>query len=308
MKHKPRKVLIIKTGFSEFLDRGISTTVSYGDVLMCTAILHRFAQDHVTWVTSWAARDILKGNPYINKLFVFGPAAFRSIQSRKYDILINLEKDIGISTWVDQLKAARRFGFYFDERKHDINCFKPTTRYLLMGQENQKDIKKTACEILYETIGQRWKGEGFILKSRRVKEKYDIGFNYSVGSKWPTKAWPMDKWKVLERLLKKKYSISWQQGQKNLNQYFDWIASCRLIVTSDSLGQTVAQVLGKQVVTLFGPTNHERMQGPENLHFVRSPLRCPYRPCYLPVCTYRRFCMNYIEPHKVARLCERLLK
>jgi len=308
MKRKSRKILIIKTGFSEFLDRGISTTVSYGDVLMCTAILPRFENDHVTWVTSWAARDILKGNPYIDELCIFGPVSFRKIQIRKYDILINLEKDIGISTWVDQLKAKRRYGFYFDERKHNINCLKVNTRYLLLGQENQKDIKKSAFEILYETMGQQWKGEGLVLKPRRVKEKFDIGFNYSVGSKWPTKAWPLDKWKSLQRLLKKDYTVTWQQGQKNLNRYFDWIASCRLIVSSDSLGQAVAQALGKKVITLFGPTNFERMQGLNNLHFICSPLRCPYMPCYLPMCKYRKFCMDYIQPKKVAALCRRLLK
>ena len=308
IKTKSRRILIIKTGFSEFLDRGISTTVSYGDVLICTALLHRFTRDHVTWVTSWAARDILKGNPYIDELLIYGPAAWRKVQSRRYDILINLEKDIGISTWLDQLKAKRRFGFYFNEHQHNISCFKPNTRYLLLGQENQKDIKKSACEILYEAIGAEWKGEGFLLKPRRIKEKTDIGFNYSVGSKWPTKAWPMAKWKRLERLLKKKYTISWQQGQKNLNRYFDWIAGCRLIISSDSLGQAVAQALGKKVVVLFGPTNYERMQGLENLYFMCSPLRCPHMPCYLPICKYGKFCMDYIRPEKVAQLCERLLK
>lgn len=107
-----RKVLVIKTGFSEFLDRGISTTVSYGDVLMCTAILHRFFKDHVTWVTSWAARDILKDNPYIDELLIFGPQTMRKVLRRQYDVLINLEKDIGICTWLDQLKAGKRYGFY----------------------------------------------------------------------------------------------------------------------------------------------------------------------------------------------------
>ena len=47
--------------------------------------------------------------------------------------------------------------------------------------------------------------------------------------------------------------ISWQQGHKNLSKYIDWINSCRLIVTCDSLGQAVAQALGKKVVTFMAP-------------------------------------------------------
>ena len=68
----PRKVLIIKTGFSEFLDRGISTTVSLGDVLICTSLLHLYKKDEVTWVTDWQARQLLKDNPFIKNLLIFG--------------------------------------------------------------------------------------------------------------------------------------------------------------------------------------------------------------------------------------------
>ena len=309
MMNKKRKSLIIKTGFSEFLDRGISTTVSYGDVLMCTAILHCYKKDHVTWVTSWAASEIVKNNPYIDKLLIFGPSIWGPLTRSSYDILINLEKDMGICAFLSRIKAPKRYGFYFDEKRHNIASYKPQTRFLLSGQEHQTDIEKMILEILFEAIGRIWKGEGFILERKsRKKESHDIGFNYSVGSKWPTKAWPKSHWKELEKILGKKYTISWQQGQKNLNHYFDWIDSCRVVVTSDSLGQSIAQVFGKKVVTLFGPTNYKRMQGLKNITSVCSKLRCPYMPCYLPVCKYKKFCMEYIDPQKVASVCERLLQ
>jgi hypothetical protein len=53
-----RRVLIIKTGFSEFLDLGISTTVSLGDVLICTSILDIFKNDEVTWLTDRQAKSV----------------------------------------------------------------------------------------------------------------------------------------------------------------------------------------------------------------------------------------------------------
>ena len=77
---KPRKVLIIKTGFSEFLDRGISTTVSLGDVLICTSLLHLYKKDEVTWVTDWQARQLLQKNPYIHQLLIFGTKALESFE------------------------------------------------------------------------------------------------------------------------------------------------------------------------------------------------------------------------------------
>ena len=309
MKNKPRKILIIKTGFSEFLDRGVSTTVSLGDVLNCTSILHLYRNDHVTWLTSYAARQLLDDNPYVKQILVFGPVTLRRLLKSQFDILINLEKDIGICTILEQIRARKRFGFYFDADKHDISTCHPATRYLLSGQENHKHINRTFADLLYETVGEKWSGEDLILfRQRHPKVKYDIGFNYSVGSKWPTKAWPIAKWKKLEQALKNKYIISWQRGHKNIETYIDWIDSCRMIISSDSLGQVVGQALGKQVIALYGPTNSRRMQGMNNLTTVCSQLKCPHLPCYLPICKNDKFCMDYIDPQQIARLCEETLK
>lgn len=305
----PRNILIIKTGFSEFLDRGISTTVSLGDVLICTSILHLYKNDHVTWVTDWQARQLLKGNPYIKDLLIFDSSSFKKIQGQSYDILINLEKDIGICTFLNGINATKKFGFYYQDKTHQIATRHRSTQYLLSGQENHGDIKKNALEILYETVGEVWDGQGLILNpSKKPKILHDIGFNHAVGSKWPTKAWAIDHWKTLEKLLQKSYSISWQQGHKNLLKYIEWISSCRMIVTSDSLGQAIGQALGKTVITLYGPTNYLRMDRVPGVKVVPSTLKCPHMPCYMPVCTHDKFCMDYISPEKVANMCKEYLK
>ena len=306
---EPRKVLIIKTGFSEFLDRGISTTVSLGDVLICTSLLHLYKEDEVTWITDWQARQLLKNNPYVSQLLIFGPSAFKSISQQSFDILINLEKDIGICTFLNQVTAKKKYGFYFSEKSHCIMPHRRSTQYLLAGQENHRDIQKNALEILYETVGEQWDGQGLILQPpKRKKIKYDVGFNHAVGSKWPTKAWAADHWKALENILSERHTISWQQGHKDLTKYIEWVASCRLIVTSDSLGQAVGQALGKKVITLYGPTNYLRMQGVPNVEVVPSTLKCPHMPCYLPVCKFDKFCMDYISPERVANICQEYLQ
>ncbi len=308
MSRAPRQVLIIKTGFSEFLDRSISTTVSLGDVLLSTCILPLFKNDQVTWVTSWAARLLLNNNPYINRTLIFGPNVLPEITSRRYDVLVNLEKDIGICTWLTQIKASKRYGFYFNNRIHDIASYGKLTQHLLAGQENHRHIEKTWMESLYEALGARWNGERPILhRQRRSREKYDIGFNFSVGAKWPTKAWPIAKWKDLEKLLERKFTVGWQEGHKSILKYVDWMDSCRLVITSDSLGQILALALDKKVVSLYGPTDHRRMQKIENVTTLCSSLRCPHLPCYLPVCKFEKFCMDYIDPFSVAQTCERML-
>jgi heptosyltransferase II len=306
---KPRKILIVKTGFSEFLDRGISTTVSLGDVLICTSILHIYKNDDVTWVTDWQARRLLQKNSYIKRLLIFGTSVMKELAQEKFDILVNLEKDIGICTLVNQIEAAVKYGFYFDDESHSIATRQKSTEYLLSGQENHGNIARNALELLYETVGETWNGQGLVLSPPEGQAiKYDIGFNHAVGSKWPTKAWPMASWKALEQQLKDKYSISWQQGHEDLGQYIEWINSCRMIVTSDSLGQAIGQALGKDVITLYGPTNFLRMDRIPHVKVVSSTLVCPHMPCYLPVCRFDKFCMDHISVDKVATLCREAIQ
>ena len=301
--------MIVKTGFSEFLDRGISTTVSLGDVLICTSVLHVYKNDRVTWVTDWQARELLQANPYIHELLIFGTAALEGIAGRTFDVVINLEKDIGICTFLNRVAAGKKYGFYFNDKGHCIMTHKRSTEYLLSGQENHRDIHKNALELLYETVDQKWQGQGLVLALKKPGTiQYDIGFNHEVGGKWPTKAWPMEHWKKLEHLLEKKYALSWQQGHRNLKKYMEWINSCRMIVTSDSLGQAIGQALGKKVVTLYGPTNYLRMQGVPNVDVVPSVLKCPHMPCFMPVCAFDKFCMDYILPDAVALMCREHLQ
>ena len=105
-------------------------------------------------------------------------------------------------------------------------------------------------------IGRRWTESDEYVVSYQPKSavKYDIGFNWVVGTKWLNKAWPKSHWKKLEGLLKRNYSISWQEGLGDLFEYMDWIHSCHLIVTNDSLGMHLAIALKKKVVVFFGPT------------------------------------------------------
>lgn len=308
MSKPARKVLIIKTGYSEFLDRGISTTVSLGDVLICTSLLHLYKNDHVTWLTAWEARELLAGNPFIHELLIFETATLPKLLNNSFDVVINLEKDIGISMFLNQIKTSRSYGFYFDDATHTIKTRNPATQYLLNGQEHHKNIYKSALEILYETVDAHWEGQGLILEKKPVSgECFDIGFNHAVGTKWPTKAWPMSYWKKLEESLKSRFSISWQQGHENLHKYIEWISSCRVIVSSDSLGQAIGLALGKNVITLYGPTNFRRMQGVDKVTVVPASSACPYMPCFLPHCKFDKFCMEEIQPEDIAALCEKQL-
>ncbi|MEW5694168.1 MAG: glycosyltransferase family 9 protein, partial [Candidatus Hydrogenedentota bacterium] len=74
-------MLIIKIGFSEFLDNRVETTISLGDILRSTSILHLFRNDVVTLLTAKEGLILLEGNPYIKRLLTYDLTTILQLQA-----------------------------------------------------------------------------------------------------------------------------------------------------------------------------------------------------------------------------------
>lgn len=307
--HK-EKVLIIKLGYSETLDGEIGKITSLGDVLRSTVLLHLYKNAHVTWLIDEISYPLLKGNPYIHRILSYDITSVLQLQSERFDTVINLEKVPGLCAFADSLKAWRRYGFRFDPENGVALAYDGSQHVLgiCMDPEYKKTTKKYWEEVLYEMVGAKWQGEVCILGYKpKSPIMYDLGFNYDVGKKWPNKAWPMEYWKELERLIGNKYSISWQQGLKNIEDYFEWINSCDIIITNDSLGLHISNALNKKTIALYGPTLSSEIYI-QNGTKLLPHIDYECIPCLSPRCIQSKSCMNYIEPKMVYDAIENILK
>ena len=307
--HK-EKVLIIKLGYSETLDGEIGKITSLGDVLRSTVLLHLYKNAHVTWLVDEKAFPLLKGNPFIHRILSYDITSILQLKSERFDTVINLEKVPGLCAFSDSINAWRRYGFRFDPENGVALAYDGSQHVLeiCMDTEYKKKTKKCWEEVLFEMVGAKWQGEGCILgyepKSRVI---YDIGFNYDVGKKWPNKAWPKDYWMELERLIGNKYTISWQQGLKDIEEYFEWINSCKVFVTNDSLGLHIANTLNKKIIALFGPTLASEIYIPNGITILpQTNYNCI--PCLSPKCIQSKSCMDYIKPKVVYDTIESVIK
>ena len=86
------KVLIVKTGYSETLDKQISHFSSLGDVLRTTVILHLYKDCHVTWLVDESAFQLLYNNPYIDKILIYNLTSILQLKSQQFDTIINFSK------------------------------------------------------------------------------------------------------------------------------------------------------------------------------------------------------------------------
>jgi len=304
------KVLIIKLGYSETIDAGIGKVTSLGDVLRTTVILYPFAGDQVTWLVDEQAYPLLEGNPLIKRILTYDLSSVLQLQRERFDTVINLEKVPGVCALADSISAWRRYGFRFDEVDGVAEAYDGCEKVFSLCKDG--DFKRTYQgswqESLLQIVGAKWEGQEYVLgyKPKSV-ETFDVGLNWAVGSKWHNKSWPSEKWDDLKSLLDGEYSYSMQQGMDNLHEYMDWINSCRLLVTNDSLCLHIALALQKKIVVLYGPTNPNETYFYGRGEALYPDLVRPCIPCLEPECSQESQCMNYIAATTVLSAIERLL-
>jgi len=301
-----KTVLIIKHGFREGCEHSaddVSGVVSLGDVFRCTCLLEDFKGYEVTWITAPEAKELLAGNHLIDELILAeSPGQLPSECMRgPYHTVINLEKRRDWCEYAAAVGAEVRYGFR-DWRGACSEGFYAESAKAVWGLGPVQ-------ESLFKMVGRQWSGQRYVLGYRpRVAEIYDVGLNHHVGPKWPTKAWPQYHWQRLYYELSKQYNVCWQQSLDSIRHYIDWLASCRLIVTCDSLGLHLGLGLNKQVVGLFGPT------APEQIYMYGCGIKltptCDRSclPCYKSRCDFNEdVCMEYISVEQVYEAVEMLL-
>ncbi len=159
-------------------------------------------------------------------------------------------------------------------------------------------------------LGHRWNGEEYILGyNPDTPEIFDIGLNTQIGQKWLSKAWPNENWEKLEKILKNKGLKVSRQDKTNpeiltsLNHYMDWIDSCKIIVSNDSLGMHLGIALKKHVLALFGPTAYKEVQfyGKGKALIPNNLPEC--MPCFKGKCEkeLNPSCLVFITPEEVAK-------
>jgi heptosyltransferase-2 len=301
------KILVIKLGYSETLDSEIGKIPSLGDVLRTTPILSalkdKYPYSDITWLVAEEAHPLLTNNEYLDRILIWDNFVPFQLLKERFDILINLEKIPGVCAIADMVDAWVKYGFRFDSQTGTYSAYEKGLDFLnyIQNKNSEKKTNDYWQKVLIEMIGETWTGQEYILGYKpKTTATYDIGLNYKSGSKWLTKAMPMEKWNELESLLlRENYKISWQEGLNDLYEYIDWLNSCRCIITQDSLGLHIAIALKKKVIGIFGPTSFKEVYPYNRCQFILPKVNCKYMPCYESICKNDKFCMDYINLNEI---------
>ncbi|MBI2630259.1 glycosyltransferase family 9 protein [Candidatus Pacearchaeota archaeon] len=211
------KILIIKLG-------------ALGDVLRTTPILEAIKEKYPDSIIYWMVEDsygeglnLLKNNPYIDKVLVYNMENVLRIQQEKFDILFSLETDTPGTLLANIVQADEKYGYYFNNGAS--SCYnREAEEYLetaflthvkLKNRKTYQELIFNSCnlpykkqEIIFELSEEDKKFAEEFKKSNNLSAKDKIlGINFGSGKRWPSKSWSNEKLVELIILLKDKYKI-----------------------------------------------------------------------------------------------------
>lgn len=304
-----KRILIIKTGHSEtFVQHEANKDPSLGDVVRTTPLLSLFENDWVYWVCSKESRPLLKHVSGIYALWDRDEFEANGFDV-DFDLVINLERELISSVF---LKAKKAVGYSVNKKLVLLN---DTQEYDLSSYLRQCHRLGLTLwqEKLFHLLGKKYAGEKYAqpLDENNERLQYDIGLNWKVGHKWPTKQTDIKLWKELcQKLEMTGYRVTWQEGFDNLEVYQKWLSSSKLIITSDSLGLHLSLALKKRLIALFGPTPREEVDLYGLGHWVpfKNPSSYDCLPCLSTSCDKDKLCSNFLDIGRIVEQVEKTFK
>jgi len=297
-----------------------------GDVLRTTSILpplkKKFVKSYITWCTRADAKELFISNNYVDEVITIEDDAYFRLKSEEFDIVINLDTSRLSSSIAAMANGKEKVGFVLNKKGYVEATSKEAEQWLEMSafDDVKKANVKTYQQIMYDILKLEGKPARPVLNiteetrhsiSRLTesllydKNKLTIGLNVGVGTKWPSKGWPLFIWaELINKLDKKKLNIFLLGGPEEieiigkLKSQFDFVTDtgdnnslqefaavvdmCDVIITADTLALHIATALGKKMVALFGPTSANEIELYGSGVKLSSPDGCK--------CFYSRFC------------------
>jgi heptosyltransferase-2 len=302
-----------------------------GDVLRTTSILpalkKKYPKPQVTWCTRKNSAGIFVNNPFVDELIFVEEDAYFRITSEKYDLIINLDTSKLSSAIATSASGVVKQGFTLSHKGFVEPTSSAANAWLLMSafDDEKKKNTKTHQQIMYNileleekicrpvlnvTEEAQFKIASGLKDWNYKRNLVTIGLNIGVGTKWPSKAWPVQNWESLINYLqrdefnllllggpeeekqlvelKNKYPFLLNTGSNNsLMEFAAIVDLCDVIVTADTLALHIATALGKKIIALFGPTSSNEIELYEKGVKMIAGEECK--------CYYNKFCSEEVS-------------
>ena len=321
-----------------------------GDVLRTTSILKplkkKYPGCYIEWCTRQNASELFKNNSLVDEVITIENDAYFRIGAEEFDLVINLDTSKISSAIASCTTANEKIGFVLNKKGYVEPTSSTSQQWLEMSafDEVKKSNTKSYQQIIYEILDLKIPIEPPLINvsdkerekvsSKEFLKKIDsgknvIGLNVGVGTKWPSKGWPLKRWKeLIETLnshknnllllggpeerefisqLKNEYNFLIDTGCDNsLLEFAAIVDLCDLVITADTLTLHIATALKKKIVALFGPTSISEIELYGKGIKLSSPEEC--KCFYRKYCSEKESCMERITSDMVVEAADTLIK
>ena len=300
-----------------------------GDVintLPLAIVLKQRLDARIHWITAPLSYPILADHDAVDHVIRFDrkggvsalPTLLQRVRSQQFDLVLDLQRILKSGLMCAAAKAKRKIGF-------DRGRCKELTWLLPFERVAASDPKAHmvhqyldfARHLGIQTERVEWcipKGEH---RSRQLPEAYVV---LNIGATKPANRWSVDGFARLAKMVRQQLGmpcvltggpedvamadtiqslagrdIHNRVGKTSLPELIDLIDAATVVVTCDTGPMHLAVALGREVVALFGPSDHHRT-GPFRGKVIRAKVACA--PCNRRVCS-KPHCMEAIRPESV---------
>ncbi|MFA5511057.1 MAG: glycosyltransferase family 9 protein [Candidatus Kapaibacterium sp.] len=315
-------ILIIKLG-------------AIGDVIRTTPLLHVFKQKYPTkkiwWITY--TPDIVPS--VVDRIFSYDVEGIEILKSVKFDIAVNLDKDLQACALMKNINADVSFGYTLENGvPAPVNQTAEPKFITGLFDDVNKANTLTYPQEIFNICGFEFNGEEYILDCD-TSIKWDllnngkkiIGLNTGCGARWISRLWSDDNWIELIKKLKNAGYFPMllggeQEDEKNtylsektgafypgyfsLSVFISLMNQCDVIVSAVTMGMHIAVGLKKPLIlmnNIFNPAEFEL--------YGRGEIVMPKVECHCffsPKCTHDEyFCMDHLPVNSIYEAITRSL-
>lgn len=150
-----------------------------GAVLRTTSLLvplkRSYPHSHLTWLTRPNAAALLESNPYIDEVVAVGPESVLSLESRRFDVVFNADKERFPASLALRVAAAQRRGFGVDGDGSIVPLGPEAGYQYWVGLDDDLKFRRnrrTEQEMLAETFGLEYRRDPYVLALSEEERRF----------------------------------------------------------------------------------------------------------------------------------------
>jgi heptosyltransferase-2 len=159
-----------------------------GNVLVTTSLLpaikRKYPRSMISWITLPNAIRLLEGNPYLDRVYVWGPESWLTLQAMTFDVVMTIDKSVAAGAFAASLTARRKVGYGIDRNGTIVPLNREAEYNYRLGLDDHLKFRvneKPNTQLLTEAMGLKFRRDEYVLRLSAEEERFCADYRRSVG-------------------------------------------------------------------------------------------------------------------------------